>query len=168
MFRFVVSLAAVAFATLTVSAQPPALSELRIIDAKVEKGRLVWSETRYFPFTKDVEIEVEENGVKAVKKVSATDLVPVVETRGEGLKGLKATDERGKVIDAGKLAEMLKEPMPVVFALGAISDKHRALFKVKTVFIEILPQSSKPVLPTSAAPPIMLPPVPPPMVPPKK
>ena len=131
-------------------AQGSGTSGFQIVDAKVEKGKLTWSESKAVPVAKVVEVTVNINGRNIVEKRTVIEYMATTVTQAHDLKGLTATDANGKVIGADKLAELLKEPAPVVLVSGLISDKHRALFKDKTVFVEL--QLPKPPVPP--APPV--------------
>ena len=151
MTRFAL-LSALAFAALLsarADAQPGAfLPGVQIIDAKVEKGKLTWTEYATTPVTKEIEVVVNMNGkqVPVKQKITVHEIVPV--TRMNDLKGAKVTDGAGKEVGADKLAERLKEPAPVVLITGPLSAKHRALFKDTTVFVEF---------PAAPVPPAVLP-----------
>jgi hypothetical protein len=169
MFRYAILLAVAAFVSLpaTAIAQPLGPGSLQVIDAKVEKDKLTWTETIAVPVTKEIAVEVRKNGMAFIEKRTVTVLEFQQITRTMELKTLKATDAAGKAIGADKLAEMLKESTPVVVAHAAIPEKHRKLFKETTVFVE-LPKPEVPKVPVPAqpivvpapggAPPIVLPP----------
>jgi hypothetical protein len=123
-------------------AQPTA-SSFQVVDAKVEKDKLFWTETRTEVAMQEVAVTVNVNGMLVTEKRLVPVMRPVTITRAEELKGLKATDAAGKAIPANKLAEALKETAPVVVVAGPIAEKHRALFKDKVIFLE-LPQPKNP------------------------
>lgn len=161
MIRFA-ALAATALAVLVparANAQPELPGAFRIVEVKVDKGKVTWTEMRYTPTTKEEERVVTINGMRVTQKVAVTVYIPVMETQAIELKKLKATDAAGKAIDAEKLAELLKETTPVVFVPGSVPEKHRKLFKDTTVFVE-LPKPEAPKLPGPVpvpAPPVVIP-----------
>jgi hypothetical protein len=138
MIRFVV-LAAVGFAALAVTRADaqPAPGTLQVVDAKIDGRRLLWDETVLVPVQREVEVAVVIDGKTVIQK--RTEIVPQVTliTKEAEVKTLKVTDATGKAIDADKLAELLKEKTPVVFVTGSVPEKHRALFKDKTLFVEL-------------------------------
>ncbi len=91
------------------------------------------------PVRKVVEATVDVNGMNVVEKREVTVYESVTVARAFEPKQFKATDASGKAIDAEKLADPLKETAPVVLISGPIPEKHRALFKDRTVFVEVLP-----------------------------
>ncbi|MBA4067297.1 MAG: hypothetical protein C0501_27030 [Isosphaera sp.] len=109
----------------------------RVVDAEAKKDRLFWTVTEVATVAEQVAVEVEVNGVKRVEFRTVTKLVPVTTTRAVELNTVKVTDAAGKAIPADKLAERLKEPAPVVLVTGPVTDKHRALFKDTTIFVEL-------------------------------
>jgi hypothetical protein len=154
--RFTV-LAAIALAALAparASAQPVLPGPFRVVEAKADGGKVIWSEIKFVPQVKEEERVVVINGMNVTQKVAVTVFVPVQETIGFELKKLKATDGTGKAIAADKLAELLKESTPVVIVSGPVPEKHRALFKEKTVFLE-LPQPEPGKGPEPVPPPKM-------------
>lgn len=136
-FAVPIALTILSLAPGTGAAAAPLPDGLRIVDAVVEKDKLLWSETKFVPVEVEKTIEVLVGG----KKVTQT--VKVTEVRAESvrltveLKGLKVTDGSGKALGDDKIAELLKEPVPVVLLSGPLPAKHRGLFKDKTVFIEL-------------------------------
>ncbi len=124
---------------------------------KVEKDKLTWTETQMVPVAKEVAVTVVVNGVEKLEKRTVIAYETVAITRATALKDVKATDAAGKAIDAEKLAELLKETTAAVVTTGSLSEKHRALFKDKTVFVEL-------PAPKGLVPP---PPIPVPVAPPK-
>ncbi|AMV26599.1 hypothetical protein VT84_19530 [Gemmata sp. SH-PL17] len=135
MRRIVVALAVLVLLCLPgrVSAQEPL--GFQIVDAKVEKGKLTWSEEKAVPVARVVEVTVNINGKNVIEKRTVLEYTTSTVTQAHELKNLNATDVKGKAIGADKLAELLKEPTPVVLLIGPLADKHRALFKDKTVFV---------------------------------
>lgn len=130
---------AAVFAVVVLAALPgraPAQS-LRVVDAKIEKGNVTWTETKTVQVARQVQMLVNINGMA----VPQTQTVVVNEQHRVSpeipLKGLTATDASGKVIPADALAVLLKEETPVVLVTGTIPKEHRALFKDKTVFVEV-------------------------------
>jgi hypothetical protein len=123
------------------SAQAP--GSLQIVDVKVEKDRVEWAEYKAVPVQKTVAVTVLVNGMQVVENRTVTVTEMVAISRIYEIKDLKATDATGKAIPADKLAGLLKETPSAVVTTGPIPEKHRALFKDKTVFLE-LPQP-KPV-----------------------
>jgi 3-oxoacyl-ACP reductase-like protein len=111
----------------------------RIVEAKVEKDHVQWTECKTVPVQKRVAVEVEKNGMRFIemKTVTVNENISVVVAYD--LKTLKATDAAGKAIAADKLAGLLKETPTVVVTTEPITEKHRALFKDKTVFLELPP-----------------------------
>ncbi len=169
MLRFTLLLAVGTLVMLPTAAfaQPGVPGSFRVVDAKVDKGKVTWTETQLVPTTKEVEVVVVINGVNVKQKRALTVLVPVVETLAADLKDLKATDGAGKAIDADKLAELLKESTPVVIVSGPVPEKHRKLFKDTTVFVDLsqkvpgpvpVPAPPAVIVPPGAAPPVVLPP----------
>jgi hypothetical protein len=150
--------------------QPGVPGGFRVVDVKVDKDKLTWTETRTIPVAKNVTVTVEINGMKVDQTRTVTVFETVAYTVASELKSIKATDGAGKAIDAKKLAEMLKEPTPVVVVTGAIPEKHRKLFKDTTLFIEMpkpeppkggpVPFPAPPVVVPApgGAPPVVLPP----------
>lgn len=147
MFRLTLVLAALAALTAPALAQPP--GGLSIIDAKVEKDKLTWIEAKAVPVKKLVEVTVNVNGMNVVQKQEVTVIELVSLTQSVELKTVKATDGRGRPIDAKDLAKQLKDRTPVVLLSGPITEKHRDLFNRGTVFIEMLP----PEVPAPGLPP---------------
>jgi hypothetical protein len=113
---------------------------------------VILTETNLVPVAKEVIVEVVKDGVKFAEKrtVLVTEAAKVMRTFE--LSKVKATDGTGTAIAADKLAELLKETTPVVLVSGPVAEKHRALFKEKTVFIEPapLPLEKLPVPPAKA------------------
>lgn len=108
----------------------------RVLDVQVDKDRLQWTETVIVPVTQTVAVTVNVNGKAVVENRTVTAYVAESRTVAQELKKVKATDAAGKEIAADKLAELLKEPKPVVTSVGPISEKHRALFKDTVIFLE--------------------------------
>jgi hypothetical protein len=119
------------------AAQAP--GSFQVVDARVEKDKLFWTETRTEVVMQEIAVQVLVNGMVVTEKRVVPVMRPVTITRADELKGVKATDVAGKAITAEKLAELLKETTPVVVAAGPVAEKHRALFKDKVIFLE-LPQ----------------------------
>lgn len=109
----------------------------RVVDAEAKKDRFFWTEGRAVPVTETVAVEVEVNGQKRVETRTVTRLVPETITRAADLNTLRVTDAAGKPIPADKIADRLKDATPVVLTTGPVPDKHRALFKDTTVFVEL-------------------------------
>jgi hypothetical protein len=118
-----------------VAAQAPGAP--RILDVKVEKDRMVWTEYVTVPVQKTVTVTVTVNGKAVLQDRTVTVYETTARTVANELKTVKATDGAGKEIAADKLAELLKDPTPVVVSVGPISDKHRALFKEKVLVLEL-------------------------------
>ena len=155
MFRPAVVLAAVVLATLPgrAPAQPVALPALRVLDVKADGDKLTWSEPAVVPVAVPVRQKVLVNGVEVEETRTVVVMRQQAVARSVELKGLKAIDGTGKAIAADKLAALLKEPTPVVFVSGPIPDAHRALFKDKTVFVELtIPPAPPPKLPLPVPP----------------
>jgi hypothetical protein len=144
-FAFLAALAHVAIVSARADAQP-APGTFQIVDAKIDGERLLWSEEQIVYVARQVEVVVMVNGMMVTEK--RTEMVPELRTitKAAAVKELKASDAAGKAIDADKLAELLKEKAPVILVTGPVAEKHRALFKDKTVFIQ-LPAPKAPVLP---------------------
>lgn len=121
------------------NAQPTLNGNFRVVEAKADNGKLTWSEIKYVPQQKVEERVVVINGMNVKQQVAVTVMIPFQQTVAFELKKLKATDGAGKAIDADKLAGLLKEEMPVVLVTGPIPEKHRTLFREKTIFIELPP-----------------------------
>jgi hypothetical protein len=137
MVRFVVlvALALVALAPDRAGAQP-ASGTFRVVDAWIDDGRFFWEETEPFPMQREVVVPMRIDGMTVFKKQVELVYVPTAVKKEAKVKALKASDATGKAIDADTLAELLKEKAPVVLVTGTVPEKHRALFKDKTVFIE--------------------------------
>ncbi len=118
---------------------------------------MLWSELQLVHVTEEIVVEVEVNGMKVQEKRAVTVIKTATVTKSAELKTLKATDTNGKAIDADKLAELLKDKTPVVLLPGPMPEKHRGLFKDKTVFIELPALTPAPLPPVPA--PVPLPPV---------
>ena len=125
------------------AAAQPTASSFQVVDARVEKDKLFWTETRTEVVMQEVATQVLVNGMFVTEKRLVPVMRPVTITRADELKGVKATDAAGKAVAADKLAEALKETTPVVVTAGPIAEKHRALFKDKVIFLE-LPQPKNP------------------------
>jgi hypothetical protein len=141
-------LAALALATMLsarAAAQPGFPGTFQVVDAKVEKDKLTWTDTKYVPEAREEAVEVVVNGMKVVQKRVVVVTVPVAEVRSVDLKGLKATDGAGKAVTADKLSELLKESTAVVLVSGAVPEKHRKLFKDTTLFLQLPPENLVPV-----------------------
>jgi hypothetical protein len=130
----------------------PTPGGLQVVDAKIDGGEFQWDATELVPVVQEVAVEKEVNGMKVVQKQKVIVYETRTVTRAAEVKTLKATDARGKAIDTEKLAELLKDKAPVVLVSGAVPEKHRALFKDKTVFIE-LPAPKAPGAAPAAVPP---------------
>jgi hypothetical protein len=120
-------------------AQPP--GGLRIADAKVEKDQLHVTEMMTVPNSEKFTYEEVVNGMKVTKTGTRTTLVAVPVVTTVALKNVKATDAAGKAIAADNLAGLLKEEQAVV--VGPAPAKQRALFKDKTIFLELPPPALK-------------------------
>jgi 3-oxoacyl-ACP reductase-like protein len=111
----------------------------RIVEAKVERDHVQWTDCKIVPVQKTVAVEVEKNGMKMIEMRTVTVNEKVSVVVAFDLKTVKATDAAGKAIAADKLAGLLKETPTVVVTTEPITEKHRALFKDKTVFLELPP-----------------------------
>jgi hypothetical protein len=140
--RFALPLAALALCSPALSAQPPGtppdpLAGIRVVDAKAEKGKIRWLEMKSVPVRQKVQVTVNVNGVPMTQTREVTVIQVVPSTREHDLSKVKATDGAGKAVAADKLAELLKDATPVVLVSGTLPEKHRGLFKEKTLFVEL-------------------------------
>jgi hypothetical protein len=131
-------LAALLVAALPGFATAQEACSFQIVDAKVEKDKIQWTECKTVPVQRVAAFEVEKDGMKFIENRTITvhEKITVVVTAD--LKTLKATDAVGKAIAADKLAGLLKDT-PAVITVGPIPEKFRALFKDKAVFLEAPP-----------------------------
>src|SRR5215471_5773114 len=102
MIRFAVPAALVlaVFVPTPTSAQPAVPGNFRVIDAKADKDKFTWTETKIVPVSKEVAVEVIRNGMKVLEKRVVTVSEYVQVTHAADLKKVKATDGAGKEIDA--------------------------------------------------------------------
>jgi len=112
---------------------------LRIVEATVADAKMQWTDCRSVPVTKTVAVEVEKNGAKVIETRTVTVFEKVSVVVEAELKTVKATDAAGKAIKADKLAELLKDSTPVVLTTEPLTEKQRALFKDKVIFVELPP-----------------------------
>ena len=138
---------------------------VKFVEASVDKDKLTWTETTYVPVTKTVEVQVVVGGMTRTEKQTVTEMLPQQVTRSVELKNLKVADGAGKAIAADKVADALKESPTAVMTVGPLPERHRKLFKEKTVFVEI-PAPKFPGPPP--LPPGVVPPPPPTPDPPGK
>ncbi|MBM3981214.1 MAG: hypothetical protein FJ304_13175 [Planctomycetes bacterium] len=169
MFRFaaLAALGAVALAPALALAQP-APGGFQVVDVKANNGKITWNSVRAVPVRKVVEVTVNVNGMNVVEKREITVYETVTYASELALNKVKVTNGAGKVVDAEKAAEQLKEGGAVVLVSGPVAAKHRALFKETTLIIEMPAQlppmggpDTAPVAPAVEpipAPPVVLPP----------
>lgn len=135
------------------SAQPPdPLADLRVVDAKAEKGKVRWTEMKVVPVTQNEQVTVNVNGRNETQTLTVTTMQVVASTREYDLSKVKATDGAGKAVAADRLAELLKDSAPVVLVSGPLPEKHRALFKEKTLFVELPAAEPGKLVPAPALP----------------
>ncbi len=139
------------------AAQTP--GSLRIVDAKVDDDKLQWTDCKAVSVQKMIAVEVEKNGKRVIETRTVTENVMVSFVTAAELKTVKATNAAGKAISADKLAELLRDETPIVLTTGPVSEKQRALFKDKTLFVELPPPPQpKPPQPKPAGGPVPVPP----------
>ena len=83
MIRFAV-LAALALAVLVPAravAQPDLPGSFRVVDAKVEKDKIIWTQTTVVPVAEQIVVEVVRNGVKVTetREVTVYKYVPTMQ-----------------------------------------------------------------------------------------
>lgn len=138
--RFASLFAALALAAAAnlVSAQPPGPpAGIRVVDAKAEKGKVRWTEMKAVPVQQNVQVTVNVNGRNETQTLTVTAMQFVGSTSEYELSKVKVTDGAGKPVAADKLAGLLKDSTPVVLVTGMRPEKHRKLFKEKTLFVEL-------------------------------
>ena len=119
----------------------------QLVMVKVENDSLTWTEVKYVPVSKEVEVNVPVNGKIVVEKRTVTVMVAVQEQHAIPVKGLRATTN-GKPIAEEKLAELLADETPVVFHTGNLTAKFKKILKDDAILIEFdPPATSKPVKP---------------------
>jgi hypothetical protein len=142
MSRFVLALGALALCAPPLPAQPPGpapdpLAGIRVVEAKAEKGKIRWTEMKTVPVQQNVQVTVNVNGRNETQTRTVTVIQVVPLTREYDLSKVKVTDGAGKAVPADKVGELLKDATPVVLVTGTLPEKHRALFKEKTLFVEV-------------------------------
>lgn len=153
MRRFVLTLAALALCALPLCAQSPdSLAGLRVVDAKAEQGKIRWGEMKTVPVQQNVQVTVNVNGVPRTQTQTVVTMQVVGATSEYELAKVKVTDSAGKPVAADKLAGLLKDSTPVVLVTGTLPEKHRKLFKEKTLFVELPAAEPGKLVPAPALP----------------